>query len=63
MPFPRFNKAPCTDDKICKKTIDTGGIVAIRIIVDSSADMEEDYAAEHDITIIPITITFGSEQG
>ena len=30
--------------------------MAIRIIVDSSADMEEDYAAEHDITIIPMTI-------
>ena len=36
--------------------------MAIRIIVDSSADMEEDYAAEHDITIIPMTIAFGSEQ-
>ncbi len=36
--------------------------MAIRIIVDSSADMEEDYAAEHGITIIPMTIIFGDEQ-
>ena len=36
--------------------------MAIRIIVDSSADMEEGYARAHDITIIPMTIAFGSEQ-
>ena len=36
--------------------------MAIRIIVDSSADMEECYARAHDITIIPMTIAFGSEQ-
>lgn len=36
--------------------------MGIRIIVDSSADMEEEYAAEHGITIIPMTITFGDEQ-
>ena len=35
--------------------------MAIRIIVDSSADMEEDYAAEHDITIIPMTNAFCSD--
>ena len=36
--------------------------MAIRIIVDSSADMEEDYACAHGITIIPMTITFGDEE-
>ena len=36
--------------------------MAIRIIVDSSADMEEDYAAEHDITIIPMTIAMLTAQ-
>ena len=36
--------------------------MSIRIIVDSSADMEEDHARAHDITIIPMTIAFGSEQ-
>nr|WP_157013041.1 DegV family protein [Adlercreutzia rubneri] len=39
-----------------------GGIVAIRIIVDSSADIEEDYARDHGIQIIPMTITFGNEE-
>lgn len=36
--------------------------MAIRIIVDSSADIEEDYARDHDIQIIPMTITFGDEE-
>jgi len=36
--------------------------VAIRIIVDSSADIEEDYARDHGIQIIPMTITFGNEE-
>lgn len=36
--------------------------VSVRIIVDSSADMETEYAAEHDITIIPMTISFGEEE-
>lgn len=36
--------------------------MAIRIIVDSSADMENDYAAEHGIDIIPMTISFGDEE-
>ena len=35
--------------------------MAIRIIVDSSADMEEDYAAAHGIQIIPMTISFGDD--
>ena len=34
----------------------------IRIIVDSSADIEEDYARDHGIQIIPMTITFGNEE-
>ena len=36
--------------------------MAIRIIVDSSADIEEDYARDHGIQIIPMTITFGNEE-
>ena len=36
--------------------------MAIRIIVDSSADTEEDYARDHGIQIIPMTITFGNEE-
>ncbi len=36
--------------------------MSVRIIVDSSADMETEYAAEHDITIIPMTISFGEEE-
>ena len=36
--------------------------MAIRIIVDSSADIEEDYASDHGIQIIPMTITFGNEE-
>lgn len=36
--------------------------MAIRIIVDSSADMEEDYARDHRIQIIPMTIVFGDEE-
>lgn len=36
--------------------------MAIRIIVDSSADIEEDYARDHGIQIIPTTITFGNEE-
>lgn len=36
--------------------------MAIRIIVDSSADIEEDYARGHGIQIIPMTITFGNEE-
>ena len=36
--------------------------MAIRIIVDSSADMEEGYARDHGIQIIPMTITFGNEE-
>ena len=36
--------------------------MAIRIIVDSSADIEEDYARDHGIQIIPMTITFGDEE-
>lgn len=35
--------------------------MGIRIIIDSSADMEEAYACAHGITIIPMTITFGEE--
>ncbi|WP_304425471.1 DegV family protein [uncultured Adlercreutzia sp.] len=35
--------------------------MGIRIIIDSSADMEEAYAAEHGITIIPMSISFGEE--
>ena len=36
--------------------------MAIRIIVDSSADIEEDYARDHGIQIIPMTTTFGNEE-
>lgn len=36
--------------------------MTIRIIVDSSADIEEDYARDHGIQIIPMTITFGNEE-
>lgn len=36
--------------------------MAIRIIVDSSADIEEDYARDHEIQIIPMTITFGDKE-
>lgn len=36
--------------------------MAIRIIVDSSADIEEDYARDHGIQVIPMTITFGNEE-
>ena len=36
--------------------------MAIRIIVDSSADIEEDYARDHGIQITPMTITFGNEE-
>lgn len=36
--------------------------MAIRIIVDSSADIEEDYARDHKIQIIPMTITFGDKE-
>ena len=49
-------------DKIRGRKRNEGGIVAIRIIVDSSADMEEDYAAAHGIQIIPMTISFGDEE-
>lgn len=33
--------------------------MSVRIIIDSAADMERDYAADHDVTIIPLKTIFG----
>ena len=34
--------------------------MGVRIIVDSGSDMEAAYAAEHDVTVVPLKVAFGS---
>lgn len=36
--------------------------MSVRIIIDSAADMEQDYAAAHDVTIIPLKTIFGEAE-
>jgi DegV family protein with EDD domain len=35
--------------------------VTVHIVTDSSSDISKELAAEHDITVVPLTIAFGSE--
>ena len=37
-------------------------IVSIRIVTDSTADLSPELAAEHNITVVPVSVLFGDEE-